>query len=96
MKKLTSIIMALAILAALSVSIALADDFKTIGGKERKNVKVSRVEPDGIVISFSGGIVKLPFTELPEDVQKEYGYDSSAAAADCQENSWLGFTKPRV
>ena len=62
-------------------SIALADDFKTVNGKEYKNLKVSRVEPDGIVIAFSGGIVKLPFTELPADVQKKYGYDSSAAAA---------------
>src|SRR5436190_1218608 len=71
---------ALAILAALSVSIALADDFKTIKGKEYKNAKASRVEPDGIVITFSGGIVKLPFIELPADVQKKYGYDSQAAA----------------
>jgi hypothetical protein len=60
---------------------AVADDFKTIDGKEYKNAKVSRVEPDGIVIAFSGGIVKLPFTELPGDVQKKYGYDSGAAAA---------------
>src|SRR5262249_37613409 len=43
---------ALAILVALSASIALADDFKTIDGKEYKNVKVSRVEPDGIVVDF--------------------------------------------
>jgi len=62
----------LAILAALAASIALADDFKTIDGKEYKNVKVSRVEPDGIVITFSGGIVKIPFTELSPDIQKKY------------------------
>jgi len=40
----------LAILAALSASIALAEDFKTITGKEYKNASVSRVEPDGIVL----------------------------------------------
>ena len=40
----------LAILAALSASIALAEDFKTIDGKEYKNASVSRVEPDGIVL----------------------------------------------
>src|SRR4029450_13529134 len=61
-------------------SLAFADDFKTIEGKEYKNVKVSRVEPDGIVITFSGGIVKIPFTELSPEIQKKYGYDSSAAA----------------
>ncbi len=38
----------LAILAALSASVAVAEDFKTINGKEFKNAKVSRVEPDGI------------------------------------------------
>jgi len=32
-------------------SVALADDFKTIDGKKHKNVKVKRVEPDGIVLS---------------------------------------------
>jgi tRNA_anti-like len=61
-------------------SLAFADDFKTIEGKEYKNVKVSRVEPDGIVITFSGGIVKIPFVELSPEIQKKYGYDSSAAA----------------
>jgi len=61
------------------VSVALADDFKTIKGKEYKNVTVSRVEPDGIVITFSGGIVKIPFTELSEEYQKRFGYNPEAA-----------------
>lgn len=60
-------------------SLALADDFKTIKGKEYKNAKVSRVEPDGLVITFSGGIVKIPFTELSSEDQKKYGYDPQAA-----------------
>ena len=58
------------ILAALSVSLALAEDFKTVNGKEYKNATVSRVEPDGIVIRFSGGIVKIRFTELPKGGEK--------------------------
>jgi hypothetical protein len=33
------------------------------------------------VIKFSGGIVKIPFTELSPEVQKKYGYDSRAAGA---------------
>jgi hypothetical protein len=64
---------------ALSASLALADDFKTINGKEYKNAAVTRVEPDGIVIKFHSGIAKLQFTELPSDVQKKYGYDPLAA-----------------
>jgi hypothetical protein len=77
----------LAILAGLCASIVLADDFKTIDGKEYKNAKVSRVEPDGIVITFSGGVVKIPFTELSPEIQKKYGYDP-AAAADFQKQSY--------
>jgi hypothetical protein len=35
-------------------SIALAEDFKAIDGKEYKNVTVSRVEPDGIMLITGG------------------------------------------
>jgi hypothetical protein len=38
------------------VSLALADDLKTINGKEYKNATVSRVEADGIVIKTKSGI----------------------------------------
>src|SRR4029077_20524001 len=72
---------ALAIIAALSASIALADDFKTIDGKEYKNVKVSRVEPDGIVLITKSGISKVYFTELPKEVQQRFNYDPKKAAA---------------
>ena len=37
-----------AIFAALSVSMALAEDFKTINGKEYKDATISRVEGDGM------------------------------------------------
>jgi hypothetical protein len=68
---------ALAILAALSASIALADDFKTINGKEYRNVTVSRVEADGIVIKTKSGISKIYFVELPKDVQERFHYGSA-------------------
>jgi len=38
------------------------DDFKAIDGKEYKNTKVSRVEPDGIVLITDSGISKVYFT----------------------------------
>ncbi len=77
----------LALLILCVASVALADDFKTIDGKEYKNATVSHVEPDGIVITFSGGIVKLPFVELSPDVQTKYGYDSQAAATYATEQN---------
>jgi hypothetical protein len=63
---------ALAIVAALSASLALAEDFRTINGKEYKNVEVGRVEPDGIVLFTKSGISKVYFTELPKEVADKW------------------------
>ena len=62
-------------------SVAFADDFKAIDGKEYKNVTVSRVEPDGIMLKSSSGISKVYFTELPKEVQERFQYDPTQAAA---------------
>ena len=52
----------------LFASFALADDFKTVNGKEYKNVEVGRVEPDGLVLWSKSSIVKVYFSELPKEV----------------------------
>jgi thiol-disulfide isomerase/thioredoxin len=62
-------------------SVALAEDFKTIAGKEYKNVTVSRIEPDGIVLRTKSGISKLYFVELPKEVQERFHYNVAIAAA---------------
>src|SRR5947208_5851980 len=64
-----------------ALQFAVADDFKTIDGKEYKNVTVSRVEPDGIVLRTKSGISKVYFTELPKDIQQRFNYDPNKAAA---------------
>ena len=61
-------------------AVALADDFKTIDGREYKNVTVSRVEPDGIVLKTKSGISKVYFIELPPDVQNRFQHDAANAA----------------
>jgi hypothetical protein len=61
------------------ISVALADDFRTLTGKEYKDVIVSRVEPDGIVLTGKAGISKVYFTELPKDVQERFGCDPQKA-----------------
>jgi len=63
---------ALSIFAALSASLALAEDFKTINGKEYKDATITRVEGDGIVLRTKTGISKVYFVELPQDVQKKF------------------------
>jgi len=59
----------------LSASIAPADVFKTINGKEYKGGSVSRVETDGIVLDGKSGIVKVYFTELPKEVADKWRAD---------------------
>jgi len=66
----------------LSASFALADDFKTIHGKEYKNVTVTRVEPDGIVLKTKSGIAKIYFIELPKDAQERFGYNVRKPSTD--------------
>jgi len=74
MKILTFVILCFA-------SVAFADDFKAIDGKEYKNVTVSRVEPDGITLMSKSGISKVYFTELPKEVQERFHYDAAQATA---------------
>jgi len=71
----------MALVTAVSASLALAEDFKTINGKEYKNATMSRVEPDGIAIKFSSGIVKVPFSELAREVQERFHNDQENSAA---------------
>ena len=72
---------ALSILATLSVSLALAEDFKTINGKEYKDATVTRVEGDGIVLRTKTGISKVYFFELPQDVQGRFHRGSATPSA---------------
>ena len=61
--------------------LAVADDFKLVNGKEYKNVTVTRVEPDGIVVKTKSGISKVYFVELPKDVQEHFHYNAAIASA---------------
>jgi hypothetical protein len=82
---------------ALSASIALADDFKTIEGKEYKNVTVSRVEADGIVLKSKSGISKVYFVELPKEVQERFHYNpASVSAQSSQRNASVPAATPGI
>ena len=62
----------LAFFVILSTSIAQAEDFKTVTGKEFKDATITRVEGDGIVLRTKTGISKVYFVELPKDVQERF------------------------
>jgi hypothetical protein len=84
----------LSFLSLCFISLALADDFKTLTGKEYKDVTVSRVEPDGIVLTGKAGISKVYFTEIPKDVQERFGYDPQKAG-DYSAQQSAGFEQVR-
>lgn len=52
-----------------------------LNGKTYNNVKISKVEPDGISILHSSGAIKLPFSILSDDLRKEFKYDPEKAAS---------------
>ena len=73
-------------LAALAVSIALGEDFKTIKGKEYKDATIIRVEADGIVLRTKMGISKVYFIELPKEVQERFHYGPATPIAAHRES----------
>jgi hypothetical protein len=69
----------LAFLILCFTTAAFADDFKLVSGKEYKNVTVTRVEPDGIVLKTKSGISKVYFVELQKEVQERFHYNAAIA-----------------
>jgi hypothetical protein len=82
-----------AVLMLATTRALLCDDFKTVDGKEYKNVTVSRTEPDGIIVTSNSGIIKLYFSELPPDVRTKYNYNPKKArdfaAADARQQQLI-------
>ena len=65
---------------------AVASDIVTRDGQTDKNAQAQKIEPDGITVSYTPtgggfGVAKLRFSNLPEDCQRQFGYDAPAADA---------------
>jgi hypothetical protein len=62
------------IVLIVSVSVVLADDFKTLDGKEYKNAEVMGVAPGGFMIKTASGeqFSKINSWELPQEVQERF------------------------
>ncbi len=83
-KKLRLLLPALLLAATSPVAAQTADkpaDVTTLLGKTYKQARVFRVEPDGITYMYAGGMSKIPFTQLPEAIRQQYGYDRAKASA---------------
>lgn len=69
------------ILAFSSPGWMWAEDVTTLSGNTYREVRLVRVEPDGVTWEHASGVVKVDFTDLPEPVRKAYHYDAGKAAA---------------
>jgi hypothetical protein len=72
-------IKAVLFLCSMAALVAAVDcfsaDITTLDGKTYKDALVTDVEADGVHISFREGVVKVPFDQLPQELQRQYGYD---------------------
>jgi hypothetical protein len=51
----------------------------TTDGTTYLSARVVKVEPDGIRLIHESGSCKIPFSKLPQDIQKQYSYDPEKA-----------------
>jgi len=56
-----------------------AVDIKTLDGREFKDAKILRQEPDRITIAYPHGGATLYFRDLTADLQKQFGFDPQQA-----------------
>jgi hypothetical protein len=64
----------------LASTTLLADSITTLSGKKYSGATVTRVEPDGLSITYDDGLAKIPFTDLAPEIRTKYGYDPQKAA----------------
>ena len=57
-----------------------AEDWTTEDGHVYHNVTVLGQEDDGVRITYDGGVGKVPYYELPVDIQKRFGQDVDSLA----------------
>ena len=67
--------------AQASTQTAERMDITTVSGITYSNCTITKIEPDGINVVYSSGVVKIPFEDLSKAFQKRYHYDQAKAAA---------------
>jgi hypothetical protein len=67
-------------LAFLFPVVALATDLQQVDGTVYRKVRVTQVDPDGLVISHEKGVAKVDFAKLSPELQQRYSYSEKKAA----------------
>ncbi len=58
-----------------------AEDLTTLSGRTFRQVRMLRVEPDGVIWEHATGMCKVDFTDLPDSLRLRYHYNAAQAAA---------------
>lgn len=69
----------------LAVAIASAEDLTTRTGTTYTDVEIRRVEPDGITIKHSAGLIKIHARELSDEDRDRFHFTPEAARAYAQQ-----------
>src|SRR5258706_6279469 len=77
-KELVGMKVALLLLAVAASLTGL--DIATLDGKAYHGCAVSKVYPDSLCILFPGGGARIKFTNLPESLRGQFGYDAEQAS----------------
>ncbi len=77
MRYLTSIVTAI---CAASCVVASAGNITLPDNRVLENAYVMSERPDGLEIGHKNGVMFVPFSDLPEAIQKKYGYNAEKAA----------------
>jgi hypothetical protein len=74
-RKLISIVVTI----CFALANCFADDITTLDGQKYEGVTDIIAKPDGIIFSLNPkngiGMIKVPFSNLPDDLKKKYNYD---------------------
>ena len=81
---MTRILVALAFVISLSVTAATLVNITTRDGTIYKHVEVIGVERDAIRIMHATGVARLPFSELPAALQKQYRRAAESASPNAK------------
>lgn len=75
------LISAVATGADMQITIPELKVFNGVNDTVYTNLRSTKVEPDGVRFVHDGGIVKIPFEHLSEEIRVKCGYDLKEAAA---------------
>jgi hypothetical protein len=70
----------------LPVETEMPSTLTTVKGKTFTRVEVLKYDPDGLMFRHALGMAKVPFADLPVEIQKRFQYKPEAAAALVKEH----------